>query len=63
MKVVTAEQMRAMDRLAIEQFGIPGVTLMENAGRAVCSRMAEVFGPLSGKRVAVCCGTGRSRLL
>ena len=35
MKVLAAEQMQAVDRRAIDEIGIPGVVLMENAGRAV----------------------------
>jgi NAD(P)H-hydrate epimerase len=31
----TRAQMRALDRLVIEQFGIPGIVLMEHAGRSV----------------------------
>ena len=33
MKVLTAAQMQAVDRRAIEEIGIPGAVLMENAGR------------------------------
>ena len=44
MKIVTAQQMRELDRKAIHERGIAGLTLMENAGRAVADaagRMAE----------------------
>lgn len=60
LKVVTAETMRAMDRSAIEAFGIPGVVLMENAGRAVVERMRQECGNLRGRRVVVLCGTGNN---
>jgi NAD(P)H-hydrate repair Nnr-like enzyme with NAD(P)H-hydrate epimerase domain len=33
MKVATAEIMRKLDRKAIDEFGIPGLVLMENAAR------------------------------
>ncbi|MUG88631.1 NAD(P)H-hydrate dehydratase [Paenibacillus timonensis] len=39
MKLVTSEQMRAIDRHAIEQIGIPAVALMENAGRAIAEEV------------------------
>lgn len=39
MKFVTSEQMRAIDRHAIEQIGIPAVALMENAGRAIAEEV------------------------
>ena len=35
MRVVTSQEMKAIDRAAIESLGIPGVVLMENAGRGV----------------------------
>lgn len=58
MQHVTPAQMQAIDRYAIDTLGIPGVALMENAGRAVAhlvlSRMDE------GGRVAVCCGAGNN---
>ena len=60
MKVVTAEQMRDLDRRAMTEYGMPGVVLMENAGRAVVDAMEQVFGPLGGKRVAVFCGGGNN---
>ena len=34
MIVVTAEQMREMDRLTIQKYGVPSLTLMERAGQA-----------------------------
>src|SRR5579871_3568974 len=60
MKVVTVEQIRALDRRAIEEFGVPGAVLMENAGRAVVEAMAREYGPLKRKKVAVFCGTGNN---
>lgn len=39
MKLVTSEQMRAVDRYAIERIGIPAVALMENAGRAIAEEV------------------------
>ena len=35
MKIVTAAEMRAIDRATSERFGVPSLTLMENAGAAV----------------------------
>lgn len=59
MKVLTTEQMRAVDRRTIES-GIPGVVLMENAGHRVTEFLAERFAPLSGQRVAILCGKGNN---
>lgn len=60
MKVVTADQMRAMDRRAITEFGVPGAVLMENAGRAVVEVLISEFGALHGRRVVVFCGVGNN---
>jgi len=58
MKLVTTEQMRSLDRAAIEDYGIPGVVLMENAGRAVAEAAAQMLDD-SG-RVVVVCGRGNN---
>jgi ADP-dependent NAD(P)H-hydrate dehydratase / NAD(P)H-hydrate epimerase len=57
MKVVTADEMRDIDRKTIEEYGVPGVVLMERAGLAVASRIKEIFGR---KRVLVICGSGNN---
>ena len=44
----------------MEEFGIPGTVLMENAGRAVVEVMQREYGDLRGKLVAVVCGTGNN---
>jgi NAD(P)H-hydrate epimerase len=54
---LTREQVRELDRCAIEEIGIPGMVLMENAGRGCTDKLCElgVDGP-----VAVCCGRGNN---
>jgi ADP-dependent NAD(P)H-hydrate dehydratase / NAD(P)H-hydrate epimerase len=52
-----ADQMRATDRWAIQDQGVPSLQLMETAGRAVAEAAAEVAG--SG-RAAVVCGKGNN---
>ena len=39
LNVVTAKQMQAIDRWAIEELGIPGAVLMENAGGAIVRQL------------------------
>ncbi|MCK5571712.1 MAG: NAD(P)H-hydrate epimerase, partial [Bacteroidetes bacterium] len=56
--VATAEQMQGYDRTAIDAYAIPGLLLMENAGRAFVESLAQAAGPLSGKNIAVVCGKG-----
>jgi len=58
-KILTAEEMRQVDRLTIER-GIPGLVLMENAGSRVVDFLRETFAPLSAHRVLVVCGKGNN---
>jgi len=60
MKLCTAAQMREIDRRAIQEYGIPSLLLMENAGRAVAVRASEVLREGSGRRVVVLCGKGNN---
>ena len=49
MKLATAPEMRQLDRTAIEKFHIPGIVLMENAGRSTFNFMINELGPVAGK--------------
>jgi hydroxyethylthiazole kinase-like uncharacterized protein yjeF len=59
MKIATVSQMRAMDRRAIEDFGIPETLLMENAGLAAYRVLQDRF-PVNGRRILVLCGSGNN---
>jgi NAD(P)H-hydrate epimerase len=59
MKILTAAEMRDVDRLTIER-GIPGLILMENAGCRVVDFLRDTFAPLSAQRVVVVCGKGNN---
>ena len=48
--MLTAKQMRAIDRWAIEKMEIPGIVLMENAGTTIVRRLAEIIPYLSSKK-------------
>ena len=52
-----AEEQRALDRWAIEELGIPGVELMERAGRGLADLVTE---QAPGGRVVVVCGKGNN---
>lgn len=56
--VLTADQMREADRRTIEEIGLPGPVLMENAGRAVSEAIRERFP--GARRVVVLCGKGNN---
>jgi NAD(P)H-hydrate epimerase len=59
-KIVTAEQMRELDRRAIEERGIPGLTLMENAGRAVAGAAVRMTERCPDKPIVLLCGRGNN---
>jgi hydroxyethylthiazole kinase-like uncharacterized protein yjeF len=59
MKVSTVEEMRAMDRYAIEKLGIAEEILMENAGQAAASVLAREIG-IRGRRFLIFCGVGNN---
>jgi ADP-dependent NAD(P)H-hydrate dehydratase / NAD(P)H-hydrate epimerase len=59
MLLVTAAEMRALDRRTIDDIGVPGVVLMESAGRGVVDVMAATM-PLPFLRVMVFCGPGNN---
>ncbi|NUU60249.1 NAD(P)H-hydrate dehydratase [Paenibacillus agri] len=48
MYLVTAEQMRELDRITIDRLGIPAVALMENAGRAIAEEIIELCRKRNG---------------
>ena len=62
MKLATAEQMKELDRRAIEERGIPSLKLMERAAEGVCAGALELLGGREpGKsRAAVFCGSGNN---
>jgi NAD(P)H-hydrate epimerase len=56
-RLLTREQVRAFDRHAIEQLGIPAAVLMENAGRGA-AHILQSLG-INGQ-VVICCGKGNN---
>ncbi|MBL8181921.1 MAG: NAD(P)H-hydrate dehydratase [Blastocatellia bacterium] len=60
-KVLTAEQMREVDRLTTERYGIPSIILMENAAHAVARVITEKLGgSVKGKSILILCGKGNN---
>jgi NAD(P)H-hydrate epimerase len=57
MKIVTAEEMRAIDRATTEKYGVPSLTLMENAGTAVAEFAKKHF---DFHTVCAVCGRGNN---
>ena len=58
--VVTSEQMREMDRLTIQKYGTPSLTLMERAGAGVVKAILERFVEPVSKGVLVVAGKGNN---
>lgn len=60
MYLVTAEEMREIDRKTIESFGLPGRILMENAGRGAFEFLLKEFPDLCRRRVGIAAGRGNN---
>ncbi|MGD9948720.1 MAG: NAD(P)H-hydrate dehydratase [Desulfobulbus sp.] len=60
MQLALAAQMRELDRQTIEEIGIPGMVLMENAGRGTVERMEQIIGPVANKTVCIFAGPGNN---
>ena len=57
---LTRQQVRQVDRLAIERYGIPGIVLMENAARNCADAATQMLQAAHGHRVLVLCGGGNN---
>jgi len=60
MKVVTGAQMRAIDKMTIEEYGLPGIVLMERAAGAVTGLVIRRLREKGWKRVLILCGKGNN---
>src|SRR5271154_6348672 len=60
MKILNAAEMREVDRLTTERYGVPGLTLMENAGKSVAEFIAKRFPDFLRQNVVVLCGKGNN---
>src|SRR5260370_4828942 len=58
MKIVSAAEMREIDRATSERFGVPSIALMENAGSAVARFVLSDYP--QAERVAIVCGKGNN---
>ena len=60
MKILTAAEMREVDRLTTAKYRIPSLTLMENAGKSVAQFIQARFPDLKRRSVIVLCGKGNN---
>lgn len=59
-KLVTAENMKQLDDLVINSFGIKASKLMENAGKGVADTVLKYEKDVNGKKITVICGKGNN---
>lgn len=57
---ITREQAQELDRITMEEYGVRGLILMENAGRACAWNAADMMGGCEGRSAAVFCGKGNN---
>jgi len=60
MYIVTANQMKALDQRTIQEVGIPGAVLMENAGRGTVEAMLYQFPDQKNGPIHILCGRGNN---
>jgi ADP-dependent NAD(P)H-hydrate dehydratase / NAD(P)H-hydrate epimerase len=58
MKITTAAEMRSIDRVTTEKYGVPSLTLMENAGASVADFILDRYPRM--QRIAIVCGKGNN---
>jgi len=60
MKILTSREMRRIDRIAIDELGIPGPVLMENAGLRVVRALRARFADVARERTVIVAGKGNN---
>ncbi|MBQ7704464.1 MAG: NAD(P)H-hydrate dehydratase [Selenomonadaceae bacterium] len=60
MKVAMAKQMHEIDAAAINQYGLPELSLMESAGHRVFEAALKVLGNVNNKSICVLAGSGNN---
>jgi ADP-dependent NAD(P)H-hydrate dehydratase / NAD(P)H-hydrate epimerase len=60
MKILAADEMREVDRLSTERYGISSLALMENAGSGVARFIAQRWADFAQRRIVALCGKGNN---
>ncbi|MBR0287353.1 MAG: NAD(P)H-hydrate dehydratase [Selenomonadaceae bacterium] len=60
MKVALAKQMHEIDKSAIEEYGLPELSLMESAGHRVFEATKDILGGVSKKSICILAGSGNN---
>jgi NAD(P)H-hydrate epimerase len=58
--VMTRDEVRAIDSWSINTLGVPGVVLMENAGRSCAELIKDKLADIAKPKVCIFCGTGNN---
>ncbi len=58
--VMSRDEVRAVDSWAINTVGVPGVVLMENAGRSCAELIKEKLSGAAEPKICIFCGTGNN---
>lgn len=59
-RVMSREEVRRVDAWAIEEIGVPGVVLMENAGRSCAELAMQKLASVADPKVCIFCGVGNN---
>jgi hydroxyethylthiazole kinase-like uncharacterized protein yjeF len=59
MRIVTNDEMKKIDKWSMKTLGIPGIVLMENAGRG-CVDALETYFELEDLKILIMCGKGNN---
>jgi hydroxyethylthiazole kinase-like uncharacterized protein yjeF len=59
-RVMSREEVRRVDAWAIQKIAVPGVVLMENAGRSCAELAMQKLGPMADPKVCIFCGVGNN---
>lgn len=60
MRYVNSDQMREIDRRTIDEFGIPSIVLMENAGRGAAEVAMDMLSGKENPKIVCICGRGNN---
>jgi len=59
-RMISRENVRALDEDAVDEYGIPGIVLMENAASAIMAAVCEMIEGSADPFVLIYCGTGNN---
>jgi NAD(P)H-hydrate epimerase len=58
--LMSRDEVRAFDAWTINELGVPGIVLMENAGRSCAQFIIETLSKIKKPKVSIFCGTGNN---